>query len=362
MATKYIDYLVSQGSGFIITGGLPVDIRTVVEKEEDLTIGSTWEKSPAYPGLIVSVNKTHEAWMFSPDSSKDYDATKPINWKKISAPDITISGRMVTVIEYNNNKYAVEDGNYDSGSWEPNDDAQPLPQSDNLEVGKTYLQLKLNDVDYVYIKSSDLIDLSNYYTKIQVDDKLSILDSSLKTYVDDQINVVNSSITEVSTRIADLSNYIVEQIEIVNSSITEVSTRIADLSSYIVEQIDNINSSIEKIDTSLVQHDASLIKHEQDISTLNNDLAYLGDQVDKINDHLDEVDSSIEDISLRLANLKMVKSVSTNTPEYLIIDPSMGDVTINVDVSTSKDSTIFQNTALVTNGYIDEKLAWVEIE
>ena len=86
MALKYTDYLVGQGSGFKISGGLPIDIRQVVQKEIELTTAQTWVGSPAYPGLLVSVNETHEVWMFSPDSSIDFDTTKKANWKKVSHP------------------------------------------------------------------------------------------------------------------------------------------------------------------------------------------------------------------------------------------------------------------------------------
>ena len=45
---------------------------------------------------------------------------------------------------------------------------------------------------------------------------------------------------------------------------------------------------------------------------------------------------------------------------YLV--PGKGDVTINIDASTSTDSENFPNTALATNGYVDEKMAWIEVE
>ena len=44
------------------------------------------------------------------------------------------------------------------------------------------------------------------------------------------------------------------------------------------------------------------------------------------------------------------------------IDTSKGDVNININVIDSSDSTMFANTCLVTDGYVDEKMAWILVD
>lgn len=372
MALKYTDYLVGQGSGFKISGGLPIDIRSVVEKESYLTIASTWEGSPAYPGLLVSVNETHEVWMFSPDSSIDFDTTKKVNWKKVSAPDLDISGRMVTVIEYNNEKWAKEDGEGEGAQWQPSPGAKPLPQSESLEIGKVYLQLSLNDNDYVYIKSSDIIDLTDYYTKEQVNNLLDNLDSSLVNYTDTAINNVKVEIKDyVDEQDSSLKTYI----DGIDSSLRDI---IQEFTETVEDEFENINSSI----TSLKQDVSNLENYVNtsfgeiisDLNGVHDVLDTMSEDIDKIKDYIDVIDSSIEDlkdadtslnekieeVSTRLAELEIgtVDSIESNS-QYLTVDTSKGDVKLDLIVI---DSSEYQNNGLVTDGWIEEKFAWVELE
>jgi len=45
-----------------------------------------------------------------------------------------------------------------------------------------------------------------------------------------------------------------------------------------------------------------------------------------------------------------------------MVDPTTSDVVIGAVTVGSSDSETFANTALVTNGYVEEKLSWVEVE
>lgn len=210
---KYTSYFAGQGQGFKITGGLPIDIRTVVDKEQYLTNSSTWTLSPAYPGLLVSVLETHEVFLFSPDSSIDFDTTKRANWKKISAPDVEITGHMVDIVEYHEQFYNKADGGGDP--WEPSEGAQPIIDPNVNEAGK-YLCLVVGEND-TYINSKDLINLDEYVTKEELNSslnniKISYALNSESEYVDTSVlvdetgRIINSSINIVTATLENASN------------------------------------------------------------------------------------------------------------------------------------------------------------
>ena len=203
--------------------------------------------------------------------------------------------------------------------------------------------------------------VSNYYTKSEIDEKFANIDSSLldlkiyidseigdlstnlKEYVDDNIEYVNQEIVDLSVNI---KNYIDDNLEIINDNIADISTHVNKLdedisliSSVLSEYVNIVDEYIEETDEKI-----------KDINSSIDDL--------KIADI--SLDNKIEDVSIRLAELEIgtVDSISTNTPQYLDIDTSKGDVTININYI---DSSIFENNALVTDGYLEEKLSWNEI-
>lgn len=309
MSLRYNSFKYSYPAGILITGASPVDNRLVVMNIDQLTALETWKESPAYQGLIVSVLESKEAYMFAPDSSTDWDATKPENWKKISSPDLDISGRMVTVIEYQSGKWAKEDGSGEGDQWQPNPGAQPLPQSENLVVGESYLQLALNDDDYVYINSKELISLDDYYTKEQVDEKISILDSSISDALDDIRN-------------------------------------------YVDETTEAIDSSIDRIDASVLELFNNVDELADELAEVTDIVGVLGDDVDDISTRVDELENNT------------VKSISSLNA-YVTVDPEVGHVSIDVSTIDAKDDTKFPSYGFVTDGYVEERLDvfnWVEVE
>ena len=203
--------------------------------------------------------------------------------------------------------------------------------------------------------------VSNYYTKSEIDEKFANVDSSildLKTYIDSEIDelstnlkeYIDASIEYVNQEIADLSvnikNYIDDNLETINDNIVDISAHVNKLdenidvvSSVLSEYVNIVDEYIEETDKKIKDIDSSIENLKiADIS----------------------LDNKIEDVSSRLAELEIgtVDSISTNTPQYLDIDTSKGDVTININYI---DSSIFENNALVTDGYLEEKLSWDEI-
>ena len=203
--------------------------------------------------------------------------------------------------------------------------------------------------------------VSNYYTKSEIDEKFANIDSSLldlKTYIDSEISDLSTNLKEyvddnieyVNQEIVDLSvnikNYIDDNLEIINDNIVDISSHVNKLdenidviSSVLSEYVNIVDEYIEETDEKIKNIDSSIENLKiADIS----------------------LDNKIEDVSIRLAELEIgtVDSISTNTPQYLDIDTSKGDVTININYI---DSSIFENNALVTDGYLKEKLSWDEI-
>jgi hypothetical protein len=178
------------GGEFQPTAGQPLDDRLIVNSFNDLISPNTFkvDEDPDgdrtwYVGMIVSVLTENAVYMLI-----GADPTVSTNWKKIN-PDLDISGKMIDVIEYNNEFYDKADGSGDP--WVPNPDAEPINDPQVDEEGK-YLCLVLNETDKVYIKSTDLIDLTDYYTKDQVDEKINMLDSSVSGALDDIEEYINA--------------------------------------------------------------------------------------------------------------------------------------------------------------------------
>jgi predicted peptidase len=148
-----------------------LDIRAVVANEENLIAAETWYQDGstatgvkiAYKGMLVSVEDTNAVYMCI-DPTNITSLT--LGWKKVN-PDLDISGEMIDVVLANDNKYYDKnDCTWDAEleKWIPNQGAESIDDPQVNAEGK-YLCLQLNEDDKVYIKSTDLIDLKDYYTK-----------------------------------------------------------------------------------------------------------------------------------------------------------------------------------------------------
>lgn len=340
MALKYKDskYLNYPGA-LQVTSSIPLDIRAVVANEKNLTDAETWYQDCstatgvkiAYKGMLVSVEENNTVYMCI-DPAKITDLR--LGWKKVN-PDLDIAGEMIDVVKYNDKFYDMRNGTGDP--WVPKPDAAPIVDPQVQSDGK-YLCLVLNDADWVYIKSTNLIDLTDYYTKVQVDDKIDILDSSvsvalnaIKEYVDAENNEINqhidASISNIADGLTSLINTVEEQFTKIDTSLDNLTD---DLSG-VHKILDNTNASIEQ----LKSNDTTL-------------------------------DNKIKEVSTRLAELEIssVDSISTEG-DYIHVDTSIGDVTFTADVVDSSDKTTFQSHGLVTDGYVEERLDvfnWVEVE
>ena len=348
-------------------------------------IADTTANATAIPGLILRVIEDTAANNGPYLVEKDAKAPSGLKLTRIVTGTVDISGAMIDIIYYEGDAehgagfYNKADGAGEP--WIPSENAKLITDPQVKTAGE-YLLLQLNENDQVYIKSTDLIDLTDYYTKGQVDDRINMLDSSvssalndIREYVntqddilDEKINTLDSSLTLLKEYVEIENNKIGQRIDGVDASIINITNEITDFVNTVEDQFIKIDTSLDNITNDLVGvHDILddiATRHEADVERIDEHLNNVDASIEILKSVDASLDSKIEDVSSRLAELEIntVNSISTETPEYLIIDTSKGDVTINIDASTSTDSENFPNTALATNGYVDEKMAWIEVE
>lgn len=353
--------------------------------------------SSAIPGLILrviedSVEANNGAWLVEKDGESALKLTR------IVTGTLDISGEMIDVIYYEGDAtheagfYNKADGSGEP--WVPSEDAEPINDPQVDEGGK-YLCLVLNETDKVYIKSTDLIDLTDYYTKEQVDEKINILDSSvsvaledLKDYVDAQDGILDEKINTIDSSLTLLKEYVDEQdvsikdyvdsendkinqrLDGVDASITNITNEITNFINTVEEHFIEIDTSLNNLTDDLVGVHETLDdieeRHEADIERIDEHLNNINSSIEDLKVVDASLDNKIEDVSLRLAELEVgtVDSISTEG-DYIHVDTSKGDVTFTADVVDSEDQTSFPSRGLVTDGYVEERLDvfnWIEVE
>ena len=379
--SKYLNY----PGALQVTSSIPLDIRAVVANEKNLTDAETWYQDCstatgvkiAYKGMLVSVEENNTVYMcIDPANITDLR----LGWKKVN-PDLDIAGEMIDVVEYDNKFYDMRNGAGDP--WVPNPGAAPIVDPQVQSDGK-YLCLVLNDADWVYIKSTNLIDLTDYYTKDQVDDKISILDSSvsgalddIREYVntqddilDEKINALDSSLTLLKEYVDTENNKINQRIDDTDASITNITNEITEFVNTVEDQFIKIDTSLDNLTNDLVGVHEILddieTRHETDVERIDEHLNSIDTSIEDLKSVDASLDNKIEDVSTRLAELEVgtVDSISTEG-DYIHVDASRGDVTFTADVVDSNDKTSFPSRGLVTDGYVEERLDvfnWVEVE
>ena len=305
----------------------------------------------AIPGLILRVVEdtaaNNGAYLVEKDGETGLKLTR------IVTGTLDISGSMVDIIYYKGDLYNKADGSGEP--WAPSENAQPI-KDDQVDSEGKYLCLVLNDADWVYIKSTNLIDLTDYYTKVQVDNKINILDSSVSDALDAIKEYVDSENNEINQHI--------------DASISNIADGITSLINTVEEQFNKIDTSLDNLTNDLVGVHEILddieTRHETDVERIDEHLNSIDTSIEQLKSVDASLDNKIEDVSARLAELEVgtVDSISTEG-DYIHVDTSRGDVTFTVDVVDSSDKTTFPSRGLVTDGYVEEKLDvfnWIEVE
>ena len=358
-------------------------------------IADSTANATAIPGLILRVvedtTANNGAYLVEKNGESGLKLTR------IVTGTLDISGEMINVIRYEGDAshkaglYNKADGSGEP--WVPSENAQPI-EDEQVDADGKYLCLRLNADDTVYIKSADLIDLTDYYTKSQVDDKINMLDSSvsgalddIREYVntrdeilDEKINTLNSSLTLLKEYIDEqdtsIKDYIDSENDKINHHLNDVDASITNITNEITNFINTVEDQFIKIDTSLnnLTNDLSgvheilddiAVRYEADIERIDANLNSIGASIEELKSVDVSLDNKIEDVSARLAELEIgtVDSISTEG-DYIHVDTSKGDVTFTADVIDSNDQTSFPSRGLVTDGYVEERLDifnWVEV-
>ena len=339
----------------------------------------------AIPGLILRVIEDTAANNGAYLVEKNGESALKLT--RIVTGTLDISGSMVDIIYYKGDTTHVEGlYNKSDGSgepWIPSENAQPI-KDEQVDAEGKYLCLVLNDADWVYIKSTDLIDLTDYYTKDQVDDKINRLDSSIsgaldgiREYIDTQddildekINALDSSLTLLKEYVDIENNKIIQRIDGVDASITNITNEITEFVNTVEDQFIKIDTSLDNLTNDLVGVHEILddieTRHETDVERIDEHLNSIDASIEQLKSVDASLDNKIEDVSARLAELEIgtVDSISTEG-DYIHVDASRGDVTFTADVVDSNDKTSFPSRGLVTDGYVEERLDvfnWVEVE
>lgn len=282
-------------------------------------IADTTANATAIPGLILRVIEdttigNNGAYLVE----KDSEAASGLKLTRIGALDIF--GEIVDVIYYEGDAthdagfYNKSDGSGEP--WFPSKNAQHINDEQVTDEGK-YFCLVLNNTDKVYIKST----LSDYYTAIQVDDKINMLDSS------------------VSDALEDIREYVNTQDDILDEKINSLDSSLNNLT-------DDLTGVHEILDDIEARHETDIERIDEHLNSIDVSIEYLKFVDPALN-------NKIEDVSRRLANT--VNSISTEG-DYIHVNTSKDDVTFTIDVIDSSDQTTFPSRGLVTDGYVEKRL------
>ena len=348
-------------------------------------IADTTANATAIPGLILRVvedtTANNGAYLVEKDGETSLKLTR------IVTGTLDISGEMIDVIRYEGDAshkaglYNKADGSGEP--WVPSENAQPI-EDEQVDADGKYLCLRLNADDTVYIKSSDLIDLTDYYTKGQVDEKINALDSSvsgaldgIREYVNTQDDILDEKINSLDSSLTLLKEYVDSENDKINQRLDGVDTSITNITNEITNFVNTVEDHFIEIDTSLNNLTDDLtgvheildnieLRHEADIERIDANLNSIDASIEELKSVDASLDNKIEDVSARLAELEIgtVDSISTKG-DYIHVDTSKGDVTFTADVVDSNDQISFPSRGLVTDGYVEERLDifnWVEVE
>ena len=242
-------------------------------------IADTTANATAIPGLILRViEDTNIANNGAYLVEKDSETASGLKLTRIGTLDV--SSEMVDVIYYEGDAthvagfYNKSDGSGEP--WAPSKNAQLINDEQVTDEGK-YFCLVLNNIDKVYIKSTDLIDLSDYYTAIQVDDKINMLDSS------------------VSDALEDIREYVNTQDDILDEKINSLDSSLNNLT----DDLTGVHEILDDIEA----------RHETDIERIDEHLNSIDVSIEQLKSVDAALDNKIEDVSGRLANT--FNSIST---------------------------------------------------
>jgi methyl-accepting chemotaxis protein len=297
------------------------------------------------------------------------DSTKVTNltegWKKIGS-DIELSGAAVQIVKVDNKYYESTDTAHEN---EITDDTVVTNGAGH------YLKLTIAQGDVVYVPTSNLVDLSNYYTKSEIDTKIAGINqfkyevaaelptaSASTLYIlylipaqadsAEQQNVYDQYIT-----VQQGETYTWEKIGDTRVDFSDINVRLDNIDSSIV----NINSSINNINSSINTINTSINNINSSINTINTSINDINSSINTINTSIGYINTSINDIyTLAKGSINDISTRTNTTLATLIENSSDNKSDIVLTLAVADGSTA--GTGLATNTYVDQKFEWVSID
>lgn len=331
MALKYKQYL-NYAGGLQVTTSAPLDIRTVVADVTALTAPASWYKdgtnsdiSILYNGLIVYVESEQCAYVCI-NSAKATSLAE--GWKKIGS-DIEMSGAAVEIVEVNGKYYESTDTSHEN----------EVTDSTVTTNGKGhYLKLTITQGDVIYVPTNNLVDLSNYYTKSEIDTK---------------IEGINQFTYEVATELPAASENTLYKLYLIPAPVDSSTEQRNVYDQYITVQQTTgevTTYTWEKIGDTRV-----------DFSDINDHLDNIDSSITNINTSIGNINTSINDIYSLAKDAIIDISTNTNTTLATLIENSSNnksDITLTLAIADGSTA----GTGLATNTYVDQKFEWVSID
>lgn len=292
------------------------------------------------------------------DSTKVTSLTE--GWKKIGS-DVELSGAAVEIVEV-----TVDDTKKYYESTDAEHENEITDDAVTTNGAGHYLKLTIAQGDVIYIPTNNLVDLSNYYTKSEIDTKIEGINQftyevadTLPTASDDTLYKLYLIPAPVDSSTEQQNVY--DQYITVQQTTGEVTTytweKIGDTRvdfSAINERLDNIDSSIDIINSS--------------ISNINSSIGYINTSINDINSSINRINSSIGYINTSINDIyALAKSsindinTSTNTTLASLIENSSNnksDITLTLAIADGSTA----GSGLATNTYVDQKFEWVSID
>ena len=196
-----INNAITWGSGFNISAAEPIDSRTRVEFESDLTLAATWpsDTAPVFSGLTVSVIETGDVWVLKDPTY--YNEKSSRGWVKVGrnaiddntvSLDTTWSSSKIASIVVGGVRLEVVSELPESGD---SSTIYLVPaESGNTYDGSGYTNYY---DEFIYINDSweligtTQIDLTNYYTKDEVEELLAEKQDLVEVSVQDVLDFLN---------------------------------------------------------------------------------------------------------------------------------------------------------------------------
>ena len=287
-------------------------------------------------------------------------------WKKIGS-DVELSGAAVIIVQDKDTKKYYE-------STDTAHENEITDEAVTTNGAGHYLKLTIAQGDVIYIPTSNLVDLSNYYTKTEIDTKIAGINqfkyevaAELPTASKDTLYILylipaqagsaEQNVYDQYITVQQGETYTWEKIGDTRVDFSDINDRLDNIDSSIV----NINSSINNINSSINTINTSINNINSSINTINTSINDINSSINTINTSIGYINTSINDIyTLAKGSINDISTRTNTTLATLIENSSDNKSDIVLTLAVADGSTA--GTGLATNTYVDQKFEWVSID